>query len=81
MIRSPATERVSVTLRADEVALLRALARENASTVAALARRAIRRDIERELAIREALARDAEFHDRATEIASRVADCTDELWP
>jgi hypothetical protein len=81
MIRSSFTERVSVTLRADELALLRAIAAENASTVSALARRAIRRDLQRELALREALARDAEHHDRAPDIARRVADCPLDLWP
>jgi len=75
------TERISVTLRADELALLRELAAQNASTLSALVRRAVRRDLQRELALREAVVRDSEHHDRAAITAERVADCDGELWP
>jgi len=81
MIGSSFTERVTTTLTADEMALLRAIAAENASTLSALVRRAIRRDLQRELTLREALVCDAEFHDRAAITAERVADCDGELWP
>jgi predicted transcriptional regulator len=79
MIRSPATERVTTTLTADELALLREIAEQNASTLSALARRAIRRDLQRELTIREAVIRDGEFHDQSAITARRVADCTGDL--
>jgi len=81
MIGSPATVRVSVVLGADEAAMLRELAEQNASTLSALVRRAIRRDLRRELALREAVVRDAEFHDHAAITAERVADCDGDLWP
>jgi len=79
MIGSPAAVRVSVVLGADEAAMLRELAEQNAATVSALIRRAIRRDLARELAIRAAVTRDTEFHDQSAITARRVADCTGDL--